>query len=95
MLLVTGTKTPTRDKTNKHPYKEAVKNMNTQINPLQWTEAVGRAQNYCSAIVKRGGSPKDAVRSYGLFRLENEPADWEKAEQIIALAMCKPTSRPN
>ena len=66
-----------------------------QLNPTQWTEAIGRAHNYCTSIVRKGGSPVDAVRSYGLFKLDNEPSDWEKAELIIALAMCRPTSRPN
>ncbi|MCF6199031.1 MAG: hypothetical protein L3J67_06460 [Hyphomicrobiaceae bacterium] len=66
-----------------------------QINPAQWTEAVGRAHNYCEAIDRRGGSPKDAVRAYGLFKLENDPSDWDKAELIIALAMCNTTGRPN
>ncbi len=64
-----------------------------QLNPGQWTEAVGRAQNYCAAIDRRGGTPIDAVRAYGLFKLDDEPSDWTKAEQIIALAMCKPTPR--
>jgi hypothetical protein len=66
-----------------------------QINPAQWTEAVGRAHHYCTAIDRRGGTPKDAVRAYGLFKLENEPADWDKAKQIIALAMCSPTKHAN
>ncbi len=66
-----------------------------QINSTQWTEAVGRARNYCTAIDRRGGSPLDAVRAYGLFELDQEPSDWEKARQIIALAMCKPSRHPN
>jgi len=67
----------------------------TLVNATQWTEAVGRAHDYCSSIVRRGGSPIDAVRSYGLFKLERDPSDWDKAEQIIALAMCKPSNLPN
>ncbi len=70
-------------------------NIENQVNPAQWTEAVGRAHNYCTAIDRRGGTPTDAVRSYGLFKLETDPADWDKAEIIIALAMCTPTRRPN
>ncbi len=66
-----------------------------QINPAQWTEAVGRAHNYCEAIDRRGGTPVDAVRAYGLFKLERDPSDWNKAELIIALAMCNTTGRPN
>jgi hypothetical protein len=65
------------------------------ISSSQWVEAVGRAHDYCSAIGRRGGSPIDAVRSYGLFKLDSDPADWEKAEQIIALAMCRPGMLPN
>jgi hypothetical protein len=68
---------------------------NSHINSTQWTEAVGRAHDYCSAIGRRGGSPIDAVRAYGLFKLDSDPADWEKAEQLIALAMCRPGSLPN
>lgn len=67
----------------------------THINSAQWTEAVGRAHDYCSAIGRRGGSPIDAVRAYGLFKLDIDPADWDKAEVIIALAMCRPTALPN
>ena len=70
-------------------------NIENQTNPNQWTEAVGRAHHYCTAIDRKGGTPTDAVRSYGLFKLEQDPADWDKAEIIIALAMCNPTSRPN
>ena len=29
-----------------------------QIYSAQWTEAVGRAHNYCEAIDRRGGSAK-------------------------------------
>jgi hypothetical protein len=68
---------------------------NAPICSTQWTEAVGRAHDYCSAIGRRGGSPIDAVRAYGLFKLDSDPADWEKAEQLIALAMCRPGPLPN
>ncbi len=70
-------------------------NIENQINPSAWTEAIDRAHNYCTAIDRRGGTPTDAVRAYGLFKLDSDPSDWDKAEQIIALAMCKPTNRPN
>ena len=66
-----------------------------QIYSAQWTEAVGRAHSYCEAIDRRGGSPKDAVRAYGLFKLENDLSSWDKAELIIALAMCNASGRPN
>ncbi len=70
-------------------------NIENQITPRQWTEAIGRARNYCTAIDRRGGTPLDAVRAYGLFKLEKDPSDWDKAELIIALAMCAPTNYPN
>lgn len=70
-------------------------NIDNQINPAQWTEAVGRAHNYCTAIDRRGGTPVDALRAYGLFKLDFEPSDWDKAELIIALAMCKPSMYMN
>jgi hypothetical protein len=70
-------------------------NTENQITSPQWTEAVGRAHNYCTAIDRRGGTPVDAVRSYGLFKLDHEPSDWDKAELIIALAMCKPSKHAN
>ena len=66
-----------------------------QINSAQWTEAIGRAHNYCEAIDRRGGTPIDAVRAYGLFKLDKDPSDWDKAEIIIALAMCNATGLPN
>jgi len=66
-----------------------------QITPAIWTEAIGRAHNYCTAIDRRGGTPVDAVRSYGLYKLEKDPSNWDKAELIIALAMCNTTGLPN
>jgi hypothetical protein len=70
-------------------------NITSQTSPRQWNEAMLRAHNYCTSIVRKGGTPVDAVKSYGIFRLEKEPRDWKKAEIIIALAMCKPGPLPN
>ncbi len=60
------------------------------INPLQWQQAIGMAEEFCMAIAAKGGSPIDATGAYGLTDCRLSADDWARAAQLIALTMCAP-----
>ncbi|MEO0617898.1 MAG: hypothetical protein AAFZ01_01315 [Pseudomonadota bacterium] len=64
------------------------------ISPVQWDHAVGYARQSCARIFRHGGSPVDAMSSFGLtggsIALRREE-NWGGAVQRIALALCAPT----
>ena len=62
------------------------------INPVQWQQAMGYARQACARIFRDGGSPRDAVRAFGLAM--GDPAtEWSTAVDRIAHALCTPALR--
>jgi hypothetical protein len=57
------------------------------INPLQWHQAVGVARQACARIFRDGGSPADALASFGLTRDVGE-VSWSRAVEMIAQQFC-------
>jgi len=63
------------------------------INPVQWQQAMGYARQVCARIFRDGGSPVDAIRSFGLGAADPAAADWSIAVDRIAQALCVPALR--
>lgn len=57
----------------------------SNINPVQWDQAVGLARHSCARIFRDGGSPADAFTAFGLA---GRPADWNRAIESIAESLC-------
>ena len=60
------------------------------VNPVQWEQAIGMAEEFCTAVAAKGGTPLDATGAYGLQDCRLSDEDWAKAAQLIALTMCSP-----
>jgi hypothetical protein len=59
----------------------------TNINPVQWSQAIGLARLSCARIFRDGGAPADAMKAHGL-RIDSEALDWDKAIEAIAGVLC-------
>ena len=59
----------------------------SNINPVQWDQAIGLARQSCARIFRDGGSPADAHRAFGLG---GSPQDWDRAIEGIAESLCVP-----
>lgn len=58
------------------------------VNPVQWSQAIGYARQTCARIYRGGGAPVDAVRAFGLEARGIERADWDRAIETIAWSLC-------
>mgnify|MGYP000898514211 CR=1 FL=1 len=58
----------------------------SNISPVQWDQALGLARQSCARIFRDGGSPADAIQSFGLAR--SAGADWDRAIETIAQSLC-------
>jgi hypothetical protein len=62
------------------------------INPAHWNQSVGYARQVCARVFRDGGSPAEAMGTFGL-KVEGRP-DWSRAVNAIAEALCtRPTRR--
>ena len=63
------------------------------INPIEWQQAVGLARQNCARIFRDGGTPDDALRTFGLSTQasnDNEN-DWSATVTTIAHGFCNPS----
>ena len=60
------------------------------INPVQWSQAIGYARQSCARIYRDGGTPRDAMRAFGLSAREAARSDWDRAVETIAISLCVP-----
>lgn len=60
------------------------------INPAQWDHALGYARQSCARIFRHGGSPVDAMSSFGLASPMSRNANWGSAVENIAMSLCAP-----
>lgn len=58
------------------------------INPMQWHQAVGIARQSCARFFRDGGTATDAMRAFGAETAAADAADWGKAVEAIAYALC-------
>ncbi len=70
-------------------YEEARMSKPTHINPAQWDNAVGYARQSCARIFRHGGSPGDAMSSFGLAG-RKPGTNWGSAVENIAMSLCAP-----
>lgn len=71
---------------------QPVRQPNTaNINPIEWHQSQGLARQACARIFRDGGSPADALRTFGLA--DDDRADWSRAVERIALAIARPGAR--
>ncbi|MEL6288168.1 MAG: hypothetical protein AAFQ42_08730 [Pseudomonadota bacterium] len=61
----------------------------TYITTPQWDNALGYSRIACARIFRQGGSPRDAIRSFGL-RKRAADETWNGAVERIAMALCAP-----
>jgi hypothetical protein len=58
------------------------------INPVQWSQAVGLARQAAARVYRNGGSAREAAESFGV-RLENAPeTSWDRAIEMMAERVC-------
>lgn len=62
------------------------------VNPLQWSQALGLARQSCARFFRDGSSAVDAMRAFGVTSA-TASADWSKAVEAIALALCSAPKR--
>lgn len=74
-------------------YQEADQMIPDHVNPLEWHQSVGVARQSCARVFRDGGTPADALAAFGLKPADHVGADWSRAVEIIALAMCGPPMR--
>lgn len=58
------------------------------INPMQWHQAQGIARQTCARFFRDGGKPADALMAFGLAANAVPAAEWSKAVEAIAEALC-------
>lgn len=58
------------------------------INPVQWQQAMGIARQACARIFRDGGSPMDALDTFGIQVTALSRSDWSRAVELIARALC-------
>jgi hypothetical protein len=61
------------------------------INSVQWHHSLGYARQVCARIFRDGGSPRDAIKAFGLTAPGG--ADWSKAVELIAEVLCSRSLR--
>ena len=55
------------------------------INPVQYSQALGYARQACARIFRDGGHPADALRA---FKITQATDDWSVAVERIAQMLC-------
>ena len=63
------------------------------VNPMQWNEAVAQARQACARVFRNGGTPKDALTSFGLDADAPVTTDWSRAVDRIAQTLCRTIRR--
>ncbi len=56
------------------------------LNPIQWHQAQAVSRQSCSRVFRDGGTPAEALASFGLADIPD--ASWDKAVELIAAELC-------
>jgi hypothetical protein len=59
------------------------------VDPLQWQQAVGFSRQACARVFRDGGSARDAVRAFAVDAPGLGTADWARAVDLVAAALCR------
>ena len=65
----------------------------TNINSLQWHQALGYSRQACARFFRDGRKPADALIAFGVGARAGEELDWAKAVDVIAEALCSSPQR--
>jgi hypothetical protein len=57
------------------------------VNPIEWELALSMARSICADEYRKGGTPKDALRTNGVQQTLSHP-NWQCAIDIIAYSNC-------
>ena len=60
------------------------------INSVQWDHALGYARQSCARVFRNGGTPVDALSTFGLSGRSKIRTDWGHAVENIAMSLCAP-----
>jgi hypothetical protein len=62
------------------------------LNPMQWHQALAVSRQTCARVFRDGGSPAEALASFGLTGPDE--LNWDRAVDLIAEELCAhPMSR--
>lgn len=61
------------------------------IDPAHWHQSVGYARQACARVFRDGGSPAEAVTTFGIK--PDGRIDWSRAVEMIAEALCARPAR--
>jgi hypothetical protein len=56
------------------------------LNPIQWHQALAVSRQTCARVFRDGGTPVEALASFGL--VGSEDINWDKAVDMIAEELC-------
>jgi hypothetical protein len=56
------------------------------LSPIQWHQALAVSRQTCARVFRDGGSPTEALASFGLAGCDN--VNWDKAVDMIAEELC-------
>ena len=60
----------------------------SNVNPLQWNQALGLSRQTCARIFRDGGNAVDALAAFGIKASLSEQVDWSRAVDRIAQSLC-------
>jgi hypothetical protein len=58
------------------------------INPVQWSQAVGLARQAAARVYRNGGSARDAAGSLGVKLAKETDLCWDRAVEMMAERVC-------
>ena len=56
------------------------------LNPIQWHQALAVSRQTCARVFRDGGTPVEALASFGLS--SSADVNWDKAVDMIAEELC-------
>jgi len=61
------------------------------INAIEWQQALGLARQNCARIFRDGGTPDDALKTFGLSTQASNDNDWSATVTTLAHGFCNPS----
>ncbi len=58
----------------------------SHLNSMQWQQALAVSRDVCARVFRDGGTPKEALASFGLAVAQN--VNWDRAVDMIAEEIC-------
>jgi hypothetical protein len=61
----------------------------SHLNPMQWHQALAVSRQTCARVFRDGGTPVEALASFGLTSADD--VSWDKAVDMIGEELCAHT----